>query len=292
MVLMRQGRYSEAEPLLAEAVRIWRQVRGPGEPDSFREAIFESSLASLYQGQRRYAEAEIIFVAALGTIRRVMGPENGHTVDAMRDLALLWYATGQLEESETLLRNALEVGRKVLGPRHFDTLQTAYGLALVETSRGRLEEAENLQIEASALSSARFSAPSTPTRSSRRAIWAGIRGKQGRLAEGRELLASTLEAGRADLRCVASARGGIGLRTGLPGRAEQLRPDEALEHLRQAFRSGHLDPNRVLREPDLRVFPGNRSSRGSSRRPKRSRPSSSALPARPVAPIRDGLRLP
>jgi serine/threonine-protein kinase len=151
VILMREGRYAEAEPLLARAVQIWRKVRAPGEPDSFRQAILEGNLGSLYQEQRRYAEAEKILVNSLATVQRVMGLESGHTVSAMKDLAVLHVVTGRREDGENLLRKTLEISRKILGPRHIDTLQSAYWLAVVESDQGHLAEAETLQVEALAL---------------------------------------------------------------------------------------------------------------------------------------------
>ena len=65
VVLMRQGRYVEAEPLLTEAVQIWRSVRArrsglvPG-------GHLQGQPGLAYVGQRRYAEAEPILVEALG----------------------------------------------------------------------------------------------------------------------------------------------------------------------------------------------------------------------------------
>jgi tetratricopeptide (TPR) repeat protein/predicted Ser/Thr protein kinase len=254
VVLMRQGRYAEAEPLLAEAVRIWRRVRSPGDPDSFREAVFESSLASLYLGQKRYAEAEPIFVETLETIRRVMGPENLHTISAMKDLAVLWYSTGRLQDSETMLRKTLEISRRVLGPRHFDTLQSTYGLAVVVAGQGRLEEAEKLQLEALALQREVLGAEHPDTLLSM-ANLGRIRAKQGRFGEGRQLLQDAVESqtrlyGAAHPHAAESAYG-LACLAALSGR-----PDEALDRLRQTLQSGRVDPGRVLREPDLRVLKG------------------------------------
>jgi tetratricopeptide (TPR) repeat protein len=254
VVLMSQGRYSEAEPLLAEAIRIWPKIRAPGDPDSFREAIFKSRLASLYQGQRRYAEAEPIFEEALATIRRVMGRENGHTVSAMKDLAILYYVTGRHADTEKLLRETLELSRKVLGPRHIDTLQSTYWLAVVQGAQGRLEEAGKLQMEALAVQREFLGAEHPDTLLS--IVNLGrIRGKQGRLAEGRRLIAQALD--------VQTRRYGATH----PHAAESLyglaclaalssRRAEALDRLRQAIQTGHLDTGWVLREPDLRALQG------------------------------------
>ena len=254
VVLMNQGRFSEAEPLLEQAIRIWRHIRAPGDPDSFKEALFRSRLASLYQGQRRYAEAEKIFVDALANIRRVMGPENDHTISAMKDLAVLYSVTGRHADSEKLLRKTLEVSRRVLGPRHIDTLQTPYWLAVVQAAQGRLEEAEKLQTEALLLQREILGAGHPDTLLSM-ANLGRIRGKQGRHAEGRQLLTEALDVQTrrygASHPHAAESLYGLACVAALSGRRA-----EALDLLRRAIQTGHLDTRRLLREPDLRAVQG------------------------------------
>ena len=254
VVLMRQGRYAEAEPLLAKAIRIWRRVRSPSEPDSLREVIFKSSLASLYQGQRRYVEAEAIFVEALATIERVMGPESGHTISAMKDLAVLYSVTGRQDQSEKLLRKTLEASRRVLGPRHIDTLQSEYWLAVVRGDQGGLEEAEKLQLEALALQREVLGNEHPDTLLSTGNL-GRIRAKQGRHAEARGLLERALEVQTrrygATHPHTAESLYGLACAAALSGRHA-----EALDRLRQAIQTGHLDTGRLLREPDLRALQG------------------------------------
>jgi serine/threonine-protein kinase len=252
VVLMSQGRYSEAKPFLEKAIQIWRRIRAPGDPDSFKEALFRSRLASLYQGQRRYAEAEKVFADALANIRRVMGPENDHTISATKDLAVLYAVTGRYAESEKLLRKALEVSRRVLGPRHVDTLQTPYWLAVVQAAQGRLEEAEKFQTEALALQREILGAEHPDTLLSMGNL-GRIRGKQGRPAEGRQLLTEALDVQTrrfgASHPHAAESLYGLACVDALSGRHA-----ESLDFLRRALETGHLDPSRLLRESDLRAL--------------------------------------
>jgi eukaryotic-like serine/threonine-protein kinase len=252
VVLMRQGRYVEAEPLLKEAIQIWRSIRAAGDPDSFREAIFKGNLAMLYVGQRRYAEAEPILAECLQATRRVMGPQSDHTLSAARDLAILYCMTGRHQKSGTLQRETFDVSRRVLGPRHVETLQSMYWLSVVQAEQGYLEEAETLQAEALALQR-EVLGPEHPDTLLSMGNLGRIRGKRGRAPEGRTLLAEALDVqtrryGAAHPHA-AESQYGLACVAALEGRRV-----EALERLRQAVQTGHVDPARLAREPDLRLL--------------------------------------
>ena len=57
-----QGRYGEAEPLLAEALALRRETLGEAHPDTLHSI---NNMAFLYQRQGRYGEAEPLYAQAL-----------------------------------------------------------------------------------------------------------------------------------------------------------------------------------------------------------------------------------
>ncbi len=71
--LYEQGRYAEAEPFAAEALRLGEKELGSDHPHT---GAFLNNLASLYQAQGRYAEAEPLVKRALALWEKALGREH------------------------------------------------------------------------------------------------------------------------------------------------------------------------------------------------------------------------
>jgi hypothetical protein len=104
-------------------------------------------LASLYQAQARYAEAEKLNLHLLETSKRVLGDEHPDTLLVMGRLASLLMAQGRSGEAEPLMLQTLESSKRVLGDEHPSTLLVMGGLANIYRSQGRYAEAEPLMLE-------------------------------------------------------------------------------------------------------------------------------------------------
>ena len=83
-----------------------------------------NSLAATLLRQGRYAEAEKLYRQAFDLQRRVLGPENPHTLATMGSLGWAVAQQGRYAEAEKLERAAFEIERRVQGPEHQDTLIT------------------------------------------------------------------------------------------------------------------------------------------------------------------------
>ncbi|MHC5722447.1 MAG: tetratricopeptide repeat protein, partial [Nostoc sp.] len=68
-----QGRYSEAEPLLIQALTLTRKLVGEEHSDV---ATSLNNLALLYNSQGRYSEAEPLLIQALTLTRKLVGEEH------------------------------------------------------------------------------------------------------------------------------------------------------------------------------------------------------------------------
>jgi uncharacterized protein YjbI with pentapeptide repeats/DNA-binding NarL/FixJ family response regulator len=79
-----QGRYSEAEPLLLQALQIRQQQLGPEHPDT---AMSLNNLAGLYRSQGRYSEAESLYEQALALYRQILGENHPSVVQVFNKLA-------------------------------------------------------------------------------------------------------------------------------------------------------------------------------------------------------------
>ena len=73
-----QGRYDDAEPMIAESIRIQEIVLGSAHP-AVAASLYD--LASLYTAQEDFAAAEPLVQRALSITRRTLGAEDRHMAD-------------------------------------------------------------------------------------------------------------------------------------------------------------------------------------------------------------------
>ena len=71
-----QGRYTEAEPLLLEALDLYKRLLGDNHP---HVANSLNNLAALYYSQGRYTEAEPLYLEAINIFRERLGENHPHT---------------------------------------------------------------------------------------------------------------------------------------------------------------------------------------------------------------------
>lgn len=114
---------------------------GREHPDTLLSA---NNLATLYQVQGRYAEAELLYRRVFESQERVLGREHRNTLASVNNLAMLYQAQGRYAEAEPLLRRTLEVSERVLGHEHLDTLKSINNLAFLYHAQGRYTDAEPL----------------------------------------------------------------------------------------------------------------------------------------------------
>ena len=166
--LLGRRTYAEAEPLLRELLDHAARAFGP---DHFYVARLQVDLASLYQSQRRYQEAETIYrrvlaisyanMVELGANTFTLSPTaNGnislvvhHPEFAARMLsfARLLEQTGRQNEAEHALRQALAIFDKSSGRQSMNSAEALLELADLLGSTSRRAEAEDLYREALAI---------------------------------------------------------------------------------------------------------------------------------------------
>ncbi len=145
LVLMEQGKWEEARPILAEAVEKGMSVWGRADKMMFSAM---NNLSRVERKLGRAEDAERLLREALAGCQQVLGEENRRTLSAMNNLGTLLHERGDLAEAERLLRRTVELRRKALGDDHAETLGALSDLAAVLFGRNEFVEAEQLWREA------------------------------------------------------------------------------------------------------------------------------------------------
>ena len=143
-LLMREGRYADAEKLLREANEGNRRVLGPRNVATLENLRY---LATCLETEGKYAEADKLQRETLETARKGLGPEHVETLLSMNVMANILDDERRFPEAEQLYRETWEIQRRTVGAEDPDTLTTASNLAGVVEEQGRLAEAEKLQRE-------------------------------------------------------------------------------------------------------------------------------------------------
>jgi len=135
-----RGDYNSAAASLTAALK---EAESFGEADQ-RLAVTLNNLASLYETQGRYAEAERLYRRSLEIYEKALGPDHPSVGTLLNNLGELYRAQGRYAETEPLFRRSLAIREKVLGPDHPDIGTTLNNLALLYKAQGRYAETESL----------------------------------------------------------------------------------------------------------------------------------------------------
>lgn len=153
-VLTRQGKYSDAEPLLKRAIELVEKIYGPNNKNTatalqvlgqlkfqtcdysqsaslFQRALsirenqiggnsplllaLTRSLAEAYLVQKKYAESEVLFKRSLSVAQTSIGPKSHVTAIALSGLSRLYQEQKKYKEALELAERALEIDDAVLG---------------------------------------------------------------------------------------------------------------------------------------------------------------------------------
>jgi tetratricopeptide (TPR) repeat protein len=102
----RQGKYSEAEPLYLDALKMKRRLFTGDHPDV---ADSLNNLAVLYYSQGKYSEAEPLYLEALAMSERVQGTNHPTTIICRNNLQLLQQQLIPVPFYKRLLNNLIAV---------------------------------------------------------------------------------------------------------------------------------------------------------------------------------------
>lgn len=141
-----KGDYSEAEPLLKQALSIFEKAISLENSDNI--ANVEYMLASIYIIQDDYLKAESVLLRLLKLQEQSIGTENPVIVTTLNSLALLYKEKGDYQQAEPLLVRLLKIWEKELGPEHPVVVASLNNLAEIYHDNGEYMKAEPLYLRA------------------------------------------------------------------------------------------------------------------------------------------------
>lgn len=136
--LYKQGKYSEAEPILIQALEMRQASLGLEHPDT---ATSVNNLAMLYEKQGRHKESLPLLERALGICERSMGAEHPDTLISLNNLAIGYLNAARFAEALPMFERGRNSREQLLGPEHPDTALSVNNLAMVYEKLGRYKEA-------------------------------------------------------------------------------------------------------------------------------------------------------
>jgi CHAT domain-containing protein/Tfp pilus assembly protein PilF len=137
--LVRQGKFADAVPLAAEALKVAETTFGP---DSAQAATALGTLGLTYYYQRQYAQAEPLFERAVRTAEKATGPDSPELASDLGNLALDYAQQGRVADAIPLLERTVSIYEKSLGPDNPKVAMALNGLAALYVRQAKYAQAE------------------------------------------------------------------------------------------------------------------------------------------------------
>ena len=133
LVYRDQGKYSEAEGLIKQALAIREKALGASHP-----AVGQTlnNLANVYRGQGKNGEAEELFKRALAIREQTLGEGHPFVASSLANLANAYRDQGKYEEAEGVYKRALVIREKALGAGHPEVAWDLNNIAILYEARG------------------------------------------------------------------------------------------------------------------------------------------------------------
>ncbi len=141
LTLSERGRFADAEPLLRQAIDIWRQHDGTAA-DVVAAGL--NNLADVLRQQARLSDAVPLLQEAIEIRRQTVGSTHPSLALVVGHLGRVFSQQGELTKAEPLLREALSIRQRVYGDDHPDTVNTRNDLTSLLHDQGDLAGAEPL----------------------------------------------------------------------------------------------------------------------------------------------------
>jgi tetratricopeptide (TPR) repeat protein len=148
MVLVRQGRADEAEPMAEWALGVRERRFGS---DSVPAAQTLHVLALIASAQKRYPRAEALLGRSLAIWEKQLPPNDPRLAIYLNDLATLYSFQRKYAQAEPLFQQVLEFSPRDLPANHPDRAVSLIGLASLFAAQGEFDRAESFDRQLLAL---------------------------------------------------------------------------------------------------------------------------------------------
>ena len=128
IVAIRQGRYSEAQPLFERV----HEAEAAEQASAARRAITMNNLAVVYRELGKLQEAEAMQRLALQTQQQALGAQHPATANTLKNLALVLQRRGKPDEARQVARSAQSIAEAAFGADHPKTREIAAVLASLD----------------------------------------------------------------------------------------------------------------------------------------------------------------
>jgi tetratricopeptide (TPR) repeat protein len=147
-ILVGQGEYGRAQPLLENLLEVRRRLLTDDHPDT---TVSYNDVAYILKAQGKYAQAQSLFEKALATRRRLLGDDHPDTALSYNNLAANLESLGKYAQAQPLYEKALAIRLRLLGDDHPDTALSYNNLAYNLESLGKYTQAQPLYEKALAI---------------------------------------------------------------------------------------------------------------------------------------------
>jgi tetratricopeptide (TPR) repeat protein len=145
---MEQGRLSEADKLISEALRMGRIKYGDAHGNTHVLAVLRTRQGKYADDNDLFTEGYELYKETLKDRKHLSDKSHPNALEITNWIGVLRREQGQYEEAARLLNEALEGRKKRLGADHPSTLESKHELALLYKEQGDYDVAEPLLLEA------------------------------------------------------------------------------------------------------------------------------------------------
>ena len=134
-----RGQYTEAEPLLLEALNKHEQSLEPNYTDI---ADTMTDLGLLYDYQGKPDQARRLYQSVLSLLEQAFGTDHLTMAPTLNNLGILYSEQGEYEQAEPLLQRTFTILEQALGPDHSDVAFSLHNLGSLYRTQGKYAQAE------------------------------------------------------------------------------------------------------------------------------------------------------
>ena len=189
VLLLLQGRYDEALPVLQEAVDISRRVGGDQHPELARAL---ENLGNVYYRKHEFDRTLELLDEVMTIRKEVLGENSPDVARTLNNMGMVANAAGDPETAEGYLRRAVDGMERAYGPDHPDVATSHWSLAHVLWGEGKLDEAE-VELRAAVAVAERAFPEGSPGRARFDLPLGNLLAERGRFTEAEPLVLSAYE---------------------------------------------------------------------------------------------------